>query len=757
MAPEMTKEPQAGVLAMAQHYWRIILKWKWTVAVFFLAAVAIAVVYSLSLTPMFTANGTVWIEDDAKILPFEDVQSFDTGSSLQSQARLLRSRSLASDIIDKMKLYENPFFAGTPKVGQTRPDPADPVYRERLIQKFIANVTVSSRERSRLVDVSFNSPNPKLAADVLNALFDGYIEMMVRKRYGASEQASKFLSSQIEELRGEIDKKERELNAYGSAKDILPLSTAEAPTVSRIGEVNSALTAATLDRVNKLNIYNQLNSAPLGDIPPDAPAGSLIQRLREQYINLSREYATRLTTVRPEFPAMQRLKSELDAATEALKNETQNMIRSAYNEYQNALVKEQSLQGLLNQQKNEAYKASSNSVVYNSLKIELDNKKALLEALSRRQSETDVSSRLKGLEGLNVWIVDKADYPLRPAFPDKRRNVLIGLLIGLAGGIGLALGLEYLNHTVKTSRDVANAIGVPTLGSIPAFESEARPKGPFGEFAKIFRILRGKTDRKEPRPSRRSSDRSVRMLEPIRPGAEPPGSGTRRGKIDLIALHEPQSIQSESYRSIRTTLLVSAPAGRIKTLLFTSPLAKEGKSATVANLGTTLAEASKTVVIVDSDLRKPRQSRIFWSHPNNSPGLSRYLSGNAELDDVIKPTEIPHLYLVSSGPLPTNPIELLTSEKMESLVAYLKKKFDYVLFDTPPLLAVSDALAMGPMADAIILVARGGQTPIPALKQAKQKLDAHKLKCLGVVLNGVDLLEQDGYYAKQYYHYSKPE
>jgi succinoglycan biosynthesis transport protein ExoP len=757
MAPEMAKEPQAGLLVQAQHYWRVILKWKWTVALFFLAAVVIAVIYSMSLTPMFTANGTVWIEEDAKILPFEDVQSFDTGSSLQSQARLLRSRSLASDIIDKLKLYENPFFAGTPKEGQTRPAPADPVYRERLVQKFIANVTVSSRERSRLVDVSFNNPDPKLAADVLNALFDGYIEMMVRKRYGASEQASKFLSAQIEELRGEIDKKERELNAYGSAKDILPLSTAEAPTVSRIGEVNSALTAATLDRVNKLNIYNQLKSAPLGEIPPDAPAGSLIQRLREQYINLSRDYRTRLTTVRPEFPAMQRLKSELDAATEALQSETQNLIRSAYNEYQNALQKEQSLQNLLEQQKNEAYKASSNSVVYNSLKIELDNKKALLEALSRRQSETDVSSRLRGLEGLNVWIVDKADYPLRPAFPDKRKNVLIGLLIGLVGGIGLALGLEYLNHTVKTSKDVANAIGVPTLGSVPAFESEARPRGPFAEFAKISSILRGKTERKEPRPSRRPNDRSVRTLEPIRPGAESGGGGMRRGKIDLIASLEPQSIQSESYRSIRTTLLVSSPAGRIKTLLFTSPLAKEGKSATVANLGITLAEAAKTVVIVDSDLRKPRQSRIFWSHPNSSPGLSRFLSANVEPDEVIKPTEIPHLYLVSSGPLPANPIELLTSERMVSFIAFLKKKFDYVLFDTPPLLAVSDALAMGPMADAIILVARGGQTPIPAIKQAKQKLDAHNLKCLGVILNGVDLLEQDGYYAKQYYHYSKPE
>jgi capsular exopolysaccharide synthesis family protein len=137
--------------------------------------------------------------------------------------------------------------------------------------------------------------------------------------------------------------------------------------------------------------------------------------------------------------------------------------------------------------------------------------------------------------------------------------------------------------------------------------------------------------------------------------------------------------------------------------------------------------------------------------------LSRFLSSHIEPADIVKPTGIPNLQLITSGPLPANPIELLTSEKMDTLVAYLKRSFDFILFDTPPLLAVSDALAMGPMADAIILVARGGQTPIQALRQAKQKLDAHKLKCLGVILNSVDLLEQDGYYARQYYHYSKPE
>jgi len=226
-------------------------------------------------------------------------------------------------------------------------------------------------------------------------------------------------------------------------------------------------------------------------------------------------------------------------------------------------------------------------------------------------------------------------------------------------------------------------------------------------------------------------------------------------KIELIALREPQSIQAESFGSIRTTLLVSSPPGRIKTLLFTSPLAREGKSSTISNLGVTLAEASRRVVIVDSDLRKPRQARIFGVNNSGGPGLSGYLSSSIEPADIIKPTSVPNLHLVPSGHLPANPIEILTSERMDNLVAFLKKNFDFILFDTPPILAVSDALAMGPMVDAIILVARGGHTPIQAMKQAKQKLDVHKLKCQGVIINGVDLVEQDGYYARQYYHYSR--
>jgi succinoglycan biosynthesis transport protein ExoP len=756
MAAELPKEPQPGLLAQVQHYWHVLLKWKWTAGGFLLLIVVAAAVYSLLLPRVYTANGSIWIEDESKVLPFENVQSFGADSNLQSHVRLIRSRSLAANVIEKMKLYENPDFVGKPKRGQVRSDPSDPIFRESLIQIFQKSTGVTSAERSRLVDVNFSSRNPRLAADILNALFDGYIDMIVSKRYAASEQASQFLNTQIAELRTKIEEKEKELNKYGSERDILPLTAAEAPTVSRIGEINKKLTEATLDRVNKFNIYNQLKAAPLGEIP-NAPAGSLIERLRGDYVNLRREYTTRLAIVRPEFPAMQRLKSQLDAATEALENETQNLIRTAYTDYENALRTEQSLKALLEVQKNEAYKANSNSVVYNSLRIELDNQKTLMEALSKRQSETDVSSQLKGLEALNVWIVDKAAYPLRPSSPNRRKNVLMGFLLGLFGGVGLALGLEFLNNTVKTSRDVANAIGVPTLGTIPMFEAETKHRGPRAEMSRVYAMLRGRSAQSDGRPRRRGKKPASAQARHSRLGLEPSEGPAPEGRIELIVTREPQSIQAESYRSIRTALYVSSPPGKIKSILFTSPLAREGKSSTVSNLAAAIAETNKQVVIVDSDLRKPRQSRIFGSPHDQGPGLSRYLSSNIEAATLARPTGIPNLSLIASGPLPANPIELLTSDQMDYLVSFLKRSFDFVLFDMPPILAVSDALAMGPMADAIVLVARGGQTPIQAIKQAKQKLDAHKLKCLGVILSGVDLVEQDGYYAHEYYSYSKAE
>jgi len=749
---ELSGETNTGLLTQIQHYWRVILKWKWTVLTLFFTAVTAATVFSFVVPPVYTAKGSIWIEDEPKILPFEEVQSFGAGTNVQSQSQLLQSRTLAAETIEKLKLTENADFAGKPAKGGKPVDPSDPVLRELLIESFLRNISVTPVGGTRLVDVQFSNRNPRLAMEILNALFDGYINLIVQKRFSTSEQATKFLNGQIASLRSEIEEAETKLNNYGSEKDILPLTVAEAPTVTRLAEVNKALTAATIEKINKLNYYNQLKSAPLGELP-ELPNDTLIQRLREQYLTLSREYAKRLAIVRPEYPEMQRLKSELDAATESLQRETQNLIRAAYADYQAALQKEQSLQRLLEDQKKEAYKANSNSVIYNSLRIELENRKTLLEALSKRRSETDVSSGLKGLEALNVWIVDRAAFPLKPTFPNKKKNVLIGLILGLGGGIGLALFIEYLNNAVKTSRDVTISTGLPTLGVIPAFEIEARPKGPRAEFSRLANILWRKSKVSARPPSRRKGDNNI-LVSNARRESQPEGD-PNRSKIELIASKEPNSIQAESYRSIRTTLLVSSPPGKIKALLITSPLSREGKSVTVSNLGITLAQAGKRVVIIDADLRKPKQNRIFGL--NSGWGLTHFVSSYVEAADLVRQTQFPNLFLINSGPIPANPIELLTSEKMDAFIAFLKRSFDYILLDAPPLLAVSDALAMGPLIDGVILVTRGGQTPLSALKQAKQKLDAHKLKCLGVILNGVNLLEQDGYYAKEYYQYSKSE
>lgn len=757
---EYSIENRSGLMEQIQHYWHVVLKWKWISLIFFLTVVTGVTVYSFLKTPVYTASGSVWIEGEPNILPFEELQTFGVGINQQSHARLLKSQTLAAEVIENLKLYENPDFIWKVAGENGSIDTSDPAFRNRLIEIFLKSITVSPVERTSLLDVKFSSKNPTLAAEVLNALFDSYIDMLVRKRFTASEQATEFLNTQIAALQTDIDEREKELSKYGSERNILPLTNAETPTITRLEELNRALTAATIERINKLNYYNQINSAPLEEIS-DPSATGLIQSLRMQYAALSREYSKRLGTLRPEYPEMLRLKSEMDEARQALLDEKRNLINAAYSDYLTALEGENSLKKELEEQKNEVYKTSSQSVIYNSLRIEIENQKNLLETLSKRRSETGVSSRLIGMEAMNVWIVDQATPPLNPESPKKKKNVLVGFLIGLVGGLGLALGINYLDQTVKTSRDVVTSTDFHTLGAIPSFDAQTNAKGPRSEFKRLVSIVRGNSTEEKKKEKRKKEEKSERtklglnLLISDNPRTKTTDKDPHNHMIELIALRKPQSIQSESYRSIRTSLLSSCPPGKIKSILVTSPLAREGKSSTVSNLGITLAKADMRVVIVDSDLRKPNQNKIFGF--NSGLSLNQYLKSHGDLKDLVKLTPIPNLCLIKSEPVSGSPIELLTSERMKNLVMNLKQVFQYVLFDTPPILAFSDALAMGSMVDGIILVARGGQTPMQAMKQAKQKLDAHNLDSLGVILNDVNLIEQDGYYARQYYNYYNQE
>jgi succinoglycan biosynthesis transport protein ExoP len=731
--PAPSEEPRT----LARDLWSVLLKRKWMVLSFFLAVVGSVALFSFVQKPVYTALGTLWIDREPNVLPAPEVLQIESRDAVyyQSQFTILRSRALANATIEKNKLDENPHFAVILASREQADSRSSAVFREKLIDKLLERISVRPLRDTRIVSVGFDDPDPQFAADTLNALFEAFVDMNVRRKYSVSEQASEFLASQITTLRTDVEGLERKIQEYGAEKNIVSLSATETTVVNSLSEINSALSAASVARIDRLARYNQIKNAPLGSIPQavDSPA---IQRLSEEYSKLARDYAQRLEIFKPEFPEMTQLRKQVEDARAALEQETRNLVSSAYAEYQAALKNEQSLMDLFEKKKAEALNLNSNSIFYNSLKIEIQNKSALLEALLKRQSETEFSAQLKEVGTSNVWIVDRAAIPTSPTSPNRKLNMLLALVLGLLGGAGFAVLLEYFSGVVKNSRDVARITGLPTLGFIPLLVR----KDPGGKMKK-------KEKRKRSRSSGRArGDRWLTVADTAR-------AGDRESLIELISLTEPGSVQAENYRSIRTTLFVSSAPGKLKSFVITSPLAQEGKTSTAANLAITLAQAGKKTILVEADLRKPRLDKLFGMP--NGPGLTSYVSGQADLPSVIEATDIPDLYVILSGPIPSQPVELLGSNRMDEAIAQLRKTFDYVLFDAPPLLLVSDAVALGPMIDAVILVVREGATPLSALKLAKQKLDAHHLKCFGVILNGISAYGQEGYYARQYQHYHK--
>lgn len=713
-----------------REYWDILWRRRLLIGTFALGLLVLVGVWTFTARPTFTAKGTLLIEKEPNILTFEEIFQIESfrDDYYQTQYKLLQSRALAAETASRLKLYENKEFVGNSRKSAGA-GTDDPVLKQKIMNAFLERLKIRPIRMTRLVEVSFQARSPKLAADAVNTLFNAFIDMNINAKFQATEQATEFLNQQIDGLRTEIARKERELQAYGVEKNIVALSDTETTIVDKLGELNKALTEAQIDRVRKEANYNELRNAS-ADYIPEAINNPLIQRLREDYVRMSREYSKKSETYRPEHPELVRLKAELDSARGLLANETDNLIKAAYSEYQGALKKEQSLQSVFDSQKKEANQLNSNAILYSSLKMELDNKKNLIETLLKRESETGVSARLRGLRTSNVRIVDRADEPLRPSSPKKRKNMILAMLFGLFGGVGLALLLDHLDNSIKGAKDVEKYAQLPTLGIVPAFSADGERAG-YGY---------GRKSRKRESPAGGEDKEAKAEAVDLHPTS-----------IEMIAHLAPKSNFSESYRSIRTSLLLSSAASSLRTIIVTSALPSEGKTVTVVNLAVTLAQTGKRVLVIDADLRKPRQHRIF--RIRNQAGLTNYLTAGLELKELVKATEVPNLYLIVSGPVPPNPAELLGSEKMAKLLETLKGNFAYILIDTPPVLVVTDALVLGPAVDGFVLVVWGDKTAREALKQARDTLDLTKIKTLGVIVNNLDIQKHGAYDRSYYYKY----
>ncbi|MEW5900990.1 MAG: polysaccharide biosynthesis tyrosine autokinase, partial [Acidobacteriota bacterium] len=735
-------------------YWRVVWKRRWTVAALALVVIAVAAFKTFTVRPAYTAKGTLLIEKEPNILTFEEIFQIETfrDDYYQTQYKLLQSRALAENVIERLKLPEKIAAESKPKKGKPAQDPKDPAFRRSVIDSFQGRIEVGPVRLTRLVEVTFKDSNSQFAADAVNALFDSFIDMNVEAKYEATEQATEFLTGQIASLRSEIESKEKELQNYGAEKNIIALSDKETTIIDKLGDLNRALTEAQIDRVKKEAYYNEIkNVSP--DYFPETLTNPLIQRLREDDVRLSREYMKKSETFRPDYPEMQRLKTELESARNLLEAEAKNLIKAAYSDYQAALNKEKSLEGVFNKQKQEAFQLNSNAIAYNSLRIELENKKNMHESLLRRQSETGVAARLRGLRTANIRVVDRAQVPLSPSSPRTKLNLILALIIGLFGGVGLAFLFEYLDNSVKTSEDVERYGRLPSLGVVPEFSMGGFRRG----YGYGYGYGYGRKKKKERGPKKmKIAIKGLKSPKPAGSGdgqkaeASPKETESPVRSIELIAQHAPKSSFTESYRLIRTALLLSSANPETKAIVVSSPLPSEGKTATIGNVAVTLAQAEKRVLVVDSDLRKPRQHRIFGI--KNLDGLTNYLTKGVELKDLIKPTRVPNLFLINSGPVPPNPTELLGSEKMGKLVKELRQYFQCILFDSPPLLVVTDALALAPHTDGLILVVWGGKTPRESLRKAREQLDLMKIKPLGAIINHLNIRDHSYYYKDHYYH-----
>jgi capsular exopolysaccharide synthesis family protein len=701
-------------------YLLILRKHQWLILSFMLAVVTIVAIATFRMQPVYVATARVEIDrENANILPFPGTDSYDYMMDLENytetQSKILTSETLALQTIRNNNLSSRPEFA-SPN-GPSEAIASGSLANQKRppeLAGFLGSLSVKRVPSSHLLDVSFESTDPQLAARIVNAHIASYIEQNFRSKYEATTQASTWLADQLGELKIRVQRSEDARIAYERQNQIWTLDDKQNITTQRLSDVNKQLTEAQSERMRKESLYQFAKSGNL-DAVPEVQGNSALADLLRKRGEATSQYSDAVSQYGPNFPKVQRMQAQIKEFDQSIEKEKQKILDVLESDFHEAQQRESLLTHALDQQKAETNQMSGKLVEYNILKREAEANKALYEGLMTKLKETAIS---QGLRSSNIRVVDPAMIPSTPARPAKARNVALAFLVGLVGGIGLALMREYLDNTVKTPDDVETLSHLPSLAVVPQF---AAANG------------NGK------RPG---------LLQSF-------ASNGHDKRIELVAQHLPKSQMSEAFRALRTSILLSQADHPPQVILVTSALPREGKTTAAANLAVTLAQLGDKTVLVDADLRKPGVGRLLNLAGGKYAGLSSYLAGVSSLDLVSIPhPAIPNLVAIPTGPLPPNPADLLSSHKLADAIAELRTKFKFIVIDSPPVMAATDAVILSVQADGVLLVVRSGETPKEAFTRTRELLSSVKCRILGVVLNAVDSAAPDYYYSYRYYPYS---
>jgi polysaccharide biosynthesis transport protein len=688
--------------------WRVLSKRRVTILAVVAVATMLAAIYSFRTKPVYRATARVEIEADVPTL--QDVNELNRtvptdDAYLQTQADILKSDNLAWQTIQQFHLEKSGEFHRPNFLPDKASLRVARGFRSQLLTAFKSHLVVNQEKGSRLIEVSFESTDPTLAANISNALVSHYLEYNFLARYDATRQVTGWMEQQLDELKAKVEKSQQTLVDYEKENSITDIGDRENLIQGRLADLSKDFTAAATERATKEALYNAVKKNPsaAGLLTKD----DLLGHLQGQYADLKTSYVLAMAQYGPNFYKVVQIRKQIDEIESLMQQEQGQEEAQLEADYKAAAQREQILAGAVNQQRKEVQKLNELLIPYNILKNEYETNQQLYQSLLKRLKNATISA---GLQATNIHVLDQAVVPGSPVRPKKVLDITLGLLVGLILGTTLAFVQDALDTSVRNAEDLAGTLGAPMLGVIPRANT----------LPGVSRWLA----RKEART----------------PAA-----------VEWTVLKQPSSALAEAYRALRTSILLSSAPRPPQILLVTSAQPNEGKSSICLNLAISLAQINKRVLLIDTDLRQRRLEKVL-NLPQHK-GLSDFLTGHANLEEILLPVEdVPNLWVLPAGSRPPAPADLLSSSTMEQLLADLRERFEFLVLDSPPVLMVTDATVLSKFVDGMIFVTESELTARSAIFRAQQILESAGARILGTVINKLDA-KRDGYDGYHYYYH----
>lgn len=695
-------------------YWVILSRRRWVATTVFLIFLASVLVGTYASTPVYRATAQIYI--DTSGYQFSPQQQsapsqLDNQAYIQTQIGILKSEAIAREVVSRLGLDlagagQSPlalFAAGV--MNLFRPDDetvsADD-YRDSTVRKFMDRLTVEQVKGTNLVNVSFESESPELTARVANEAVQTFIEQSLEMKAAPAKEYMGWLNEELGKIKLRMQESSIRLEEFKQSKDLVAGGERQTniPLMS-LTDLNSKVLAAEARRYSAEIKWQQvlnLSRTPDGLMSlPDVMNNKVVQDLRAQLGALTKQVAEQSKKYGEKHPRMIKLRNETATLEKQLKGEVELAVASIKNDYDEALKSESSLRAALSREKTEAMNYERRSTEYELRKQDVEGMRALYGQVLKKFQESDV---MGSINISNVQMYDEAVPPRKPSRPNKPLNVLLGLVLGAFTAAGFALAFEHMDNTYNSPDELEEHLGLTVLGIVP----------------------------------------------------EGPGQDNERpNRIAVVA--DRLSPAAESFRTIRSNILLARKGAGPRVIQVVSALRSEGKSTVSVNLACTMAASGEKTLLIDADLRRPSLHKVF--NIPSAPGLGGLLAKKADIGGVLKNTGVPNLSFMPSGTPCANPGELLGSAGMRELMVSMRGRFDRIIIDCPPHLGIADTSLLTPLSDGAVLVVRSGRTIREAVHKIKKGMDTIGAEILGVVLNGMKTRSLDYYYHYNYTSYIK--